>query len=354
MPSSHHLFLLQLHTICEIINSRVSAKSMFCEVAVTFDHQNLLSSSLSPSWYLPRYNEIPPRCSWDIPFTRIGQGGYMYRQEAWKQYAPGYGLQWHINWLLLNPVSAALTINMREGILMRLDHVVKYDFTLSLFQEDGVNLQEKQDWTVCLIPWQVHSTPRQISQLSLSLVLYHSEPKKDSAIKARTQTLLRHFSKAESNFSIVLRPTSPDIHTDIRPDSLTLQRVTATEGVEFSNPTVTSGAVFLGKTNTAFLINTSPRVCMMTEIRRGEEHQVALWGWTEFMAPSPQRNYLTSLLIKSANTAAHYNGRLTNSVYLEPSSVQWRWCLCLHPFKLTHTRSGVTVGLPTVQQTWQQ
>lgn len=96
----------------------------------------------------PRYNEIPPWCSWDIPFTRIGQGGYMYRQEAWKQYAPGYGLQWHINWLLLNPVSAALTINKREGILMRLDHVVKYDFSLSLFQEDGVNLQEKQDWTV--------------------------------------------------------------------------------------------------------------------------------------------------------------------------------------------------------------
>lgn len=31
---------------------------------------------------------------------------------------------------------------------MRLDHVVKYDFSLSLFQEDGVNLQEKQDWTV--------------------------------------------------------------------------------------------------------------------------------------------------------------------------------------------------------------
>lgn len=168
------------------------------------------------------------------------------------------------------------------------------------------------------------------------------------------QTLLRHFSKAESNFCIVLCPTSPDIHTDNRPDSLTLQRVTATEGVEFSNPIVMSGAVFLGKTNTAFLINTASRVCMMTEIRRGEEHQVALWGWTEFMAPSPQRNYLTSLLIKSANTAAHYNGRLTNSVYSELSSVQWRWCLCLHPFKLTHTRSGVTVGLPTAQQTWQQ
>lgn len=31
------------------------------------------------------------------------------------------------------------------------------------------------------------------------------------------------------------------------------------------------------------------RVCVMTEIRRGEEHQVALWGWAGFMAASQLR-----------------------------------------------------------------
>lgn len=49
------------------------------------------------------------------------------------------------------------------------------------------------------------------------------------------------------------------------------------------------------------------------------------------MAPTPQRNYLTSLLIKSAYTAAHYNGRLIYSVYSKMSSVQPHLCLCLCP-----------------------
>lgn len=70
------------------------------------------------------------------------------------------------------------------------------------------------------------------------------------------------------------------------------------------------------------LINTVPRVCMMAEIRRGEEHRVALQGWAEFMAPSPQRNYLTSLLIKSARTASHYNRGLIYSVCFKLNSLQ--------------------------------
>jgi len=82
-------------------------------------------------------------------------------------------------------------------------------------------------------------------------------------------------------------------------------------------------AVFLRKH--LFLINAIAQVCMMTEIRRGEEYQVGLRGWAEFMAPSPQRNYLTSLLIKSAYRAAHYNGRLIYSVYFKLSAVQWRF-----------------------------
>lgn len=39
------------------------------------------------------------------------------------------------------------------------------------------------------------------------------------------------------------------------------------------------------------------------------------------MPPSPQRNYLTSHLIKLPYTAVHYNGRLIYSVYFEFKSM---------------------------------
>lgn len=33
----------------------------------------------------------------------------------------------------------------------------------------------------------------------------------------------------------------------------------------------------------------APPVCVLTQIRREGEHQVALWGWAEFMAATPLR-----------------------------------------------------------------
>ena len=48
-------------------------KMCFCEVTLTFYHQNLISSSLSPNRRLCNFNEIPLRRSWYIAFTRMGR-----------------------------------------------------------------------------------------------------------------------------------------------------------------------------------------------------------------------------------------------------------------------------------------
>lgn len=50
----------------------------------------------------------------------------------------------------IEDTSAALSINQREVVLMRLNHVVIYDFILSLFLCDRINLQEKRDRTVAV------------------------------------------------------------------------------------------------------------------------------------------------------------------------------------------------------------
>lgn len=60
------------------------------------------------------------------------------------------------------------------------------------------------------------------------------------------------------------------------PDSLTLQRVTVNGRGGGTNPNLMLGVGFLGEINTPSLINRASQVCMMTEIRRGEEYQVVL------------------------------------------------------------------------------
>ncbi len=56
------------------MNSWVMAKNIFHEVAVTFHHQILISSSLSPR-VCAKFEEIQSRCSWDIVFTKMGRTG---------------------------------------------------------------------------------------------------------------------------------------------------------------------------------------------------------------------------------------------------------------------------------------
>lgn len=165
---------------------------------------------------------------------------------------------------------------------------------------------------------------------------YYTAFEEHGAIKARKQTLLRHSSKAEPHFfccsvSCFIR------YTDGQSPWFTPRG----GGVQSRSKFNFMGG-FNNEINTPFLIYTASQVCMMTEIRRGEEHQVALWGWAEFTAPSPRRNYLTSLLIKSAYTAAHYNGRLSYSVQFSGVYV------------LTPMLGGVTAGLQTLQHAWQQ
>lgn len=112
-----------------------------------------------------------------------------------------------------------------------------------------------------------------------------------------------------------------------------------------ANPHLMFLIFFWGNINIHFLIYTASRVCMMTEIRRGEEHEVALWGWVEFTPPSPQTNYLTPLLIKSAYTAVHYKGRLIYSVYFERwsmTALRAQHSLLNHTHTQTHKQDATT------------
>lgn len=75
---------------------------MFQEVTVTltFDRQNLISSSFSPSecceW-------MPTRCSWEIAFTRMGQMDNLSPlcRCLWaRQWTPGCGCSLRVRWCL--------------------------------------------------------------------------------------------------------------------------------------------------------------------------------------------------------------------------------------------------------------
>lgn len=65
----------------------------------------------------------------------------------------------------IEDMSAASATNQCGVVLMRLNHGVIYDFILSLFRCDRINLQESRIRLcagVWVMPWHVHSTLRQI------------------------------------------------------------------------------------------------------------------------------------------------------------------------------------------------
>lgn len=122
---------------------------------------------------------------------------------------------------------------------MRLDHVVKYDFILSLFQPDGVNLREKQDWTVRL----TSSLNPQTNLTALPPLCFHIIQDEGKTEQSRQER--RHswgtFPKAEPNFCIVLYiQTITLIRSACRGSALV-------KGAEFSNSKCKVGGSFLGQ-----------------------------------------------------------------------------------------------------------
>lgn len=157
---------------------------------------------------------------------------------------------------------------------------------------------------------------------STAPLYFHIEP--SSILQSLRGTRSNQGKKAETPGAVLQSRASfrsvpcsaSDRQTCNHPDSLILQGVAVNRSGGGGGSPIhieRQGVVFLGEINTSHLINRASHVCMMIEIRRGEERQVAQRGWAKFTAWSPRRNYLTSLLIKSAYTAAHYNGRLIYS-----------------------------------------
>lgn len=137
--------------------------------------------------------------------------------------------------------SEVSSMNKYEVILMRLNHLVICDFILSLFavwlnQSPGKKKNRMQLCVCsCVCEWVSNAMTSSLNpQMNLILLPlptfvlncrpYYTDFEERGAIKARKQTLLRHFSTAEAHFSVVLRPASSDIQTDNQPDSLTLSR----------------------------------------------------------------------------------------------------------------------------------